>query len=172
MAIKIKDIPPDGLTIELAEKVDLFDQGAALTPVSGNLNLKPVGTGGIIHASGRVKAEPELECSRCLTRFRYPVDSEFSIEVSPVTAMGQAPERELTGGELETGFYEGDEIEPLELIKEQVLISVPMVPLHDPQCKGLCQNCGADLNKGDCGCGNKGPEDFSPFSKLKDLFKK
>jgi uncharacterized protein len=47
-----------------------------------------------------------------------------------------------------------------------------MVPVHSADCKGLCQACGADLNKGDCGCGSTGQEDFSPFSKLKDLFKK
>jgi uncharacterized protein len=171
MAIKIKDIPPEGLTLELSDKLDLLDQGTALTAFTAVLNLKPM-SGGTIHASGRVQAEPELECSRCVVRFRYKIDSEFSIDISPVAAMGQLHEHELTGGELETGFYEGDELEPVDVVKEQLLISVPMVPVHSPDCKGLCQTCGADLNKGDCGCGNKGHEDFSPFSKLKDLFKK
>jgi uncharacterized protein len=171
MAIKINDIPPEGLTLELADKLDLLDQGTVLTAFTAVLNLKPISSG-TVHASGRVKAEPELECSRCLTRFKYSIDSEFSIDVSPVAAIGQMPEHELTGGELETEFYEGDELEPAELVKEQLVISMPMVPLHSPDCKGLCQACGADLNKGDCGCGNKVQEDFSPFSKLKDLFKK
>jgi uncharacterized protein len=119
-----------------------------------------------------VQAEPQLECSRCLARFPYRIESEFSLDASPVSAIDKAPEHELTGGELETEFYEGDEIEPVDIIKEQLLISIPMVPLHSPDCKGLCQTCGADLNKGDCGCGDKGREEFSPFSKLKDLFKK
>ncbi len=171
MAIKINDIPPDGLTIELADKVDLLQDGAALTAFTAVISFKPVGSG-TIHISGKVQSAPRLECSRCLTRFSYPMESEFSLDTSPVAEIDKAPEHELTGGELETEFYEGDEIEPLEIIKEQLLISMPMVPLHTPDCRGLCQSCGADLNKGNCGCGDKGREGMSPFAKLKDLFKK
>jgi uncharacterized metal-binding protein YceD (DUF177 family) len=116
MAIKINDIPPEGLALELADKLDLLDEGTALTAFTAALNLKPL-SGGTIQASGRVQAEPELECSRCLTRFKYKIDSEFSIDVSPLAAMGRSQEHELSGGELETGFYEGDEIEPADLVK-------------------------------------------------------
>ena len=171
MPIKINDIPPDGLTLKLADKLDLLDQGTALTAFTAVLSLKPVGSG-TIHIEGKVQAEPQLECSRCLVRFPFRIESEFMLDASPVSEIEKEPEHELTGGELETEFYEGEEIDPLDVIKEQMVISLPMVPLHSPDCKGLCQTCGADLNKGDCGCGNKGPEGFSPFSKLKDLFKK
>lgn len=171
MAIKINDIPPEGLALEPADKLDLFDQAAASTAFKAQLNIKPVGRG-IFQVTGRVQADPELECSRCLKRFSYSVDSELSIEVSPLTTMDRAPEHELTRGELETAFYQGDEIEPLEIVKEQLLISIPMVPVHIPDCKGLCPVCGTDLNTTDCRCENKGREEFGPFSRLKDIFKK
>ncbi len=170
MAIKINDIPPEGLTLELAQKLDLFDEGKTSTAFTAVLNIKPTG-GGTIHISGRVQAEPDLECSRCLRRFPFKIDSELDVEVAPVSAINRVPERELTGGELETEFYQGEEIEPLEFVKEQVLISIPMVPVHAPDCKGLCSVCGSDLNKGDCGCRDKG-QGFGPFSGLKDLLKK
>lgn len=171
MAIKINDIPPEGLTLELADKLDLFDEGTASTAFTAVLTLKPTG-GGTIHIAGRVRAEPLLECSRCLKRFQYPIDSQLNITVSPVTAMDAVPEHELTGSELETEFYQGDEIEPPEFVKEQLLISVPMVPVHDPACKGLCPVCGTDLNETECGCRKDGREGFGPFSGLKDLLKK
>jgi uncharacterized protein len=47
-----------------------------------------------------------------------------------------------------------------------------MVPLHHPDCKGLCSVCGADLNEKECGCPKDPREAFGAFSSLKDLLKK
>ncbi len=171
MVIKINDIPPEGLTLELAQKLDLFDQGTASTAFTAVLSIKPAGAGSF-HVTGRVRSDPELECSRCLKSYTFGIDAELSIDVAPLNAMGTAPEHELAGDELDTEFYEGDEIEPLELIKEQLLISIPMVPLHTPTCKGLCPVCGTDLNIAECGCRKEQREGFGAFSVLKDLFKK
>jgi uncharacterized metal-binding protein YceD (DUF177 family) len=171
MAIKVKDIPPEGMTLEFDQKLDLLDTGSASTAFRAVVNIKPAG-GGSLHLSGRVHSAPELECSRCLKRFPFTLDTGFSIDVSPLSTMDKSPEHELLGGELETEFYQGDEIDPLDFVKEQLLISIPMVPVHSPDCKGLCPACGADLNSGECGCRREGPGGFGPFSDLKDLFKK
>ncbi len=171
MVMKVKDIPPEGLTLEYDQKLDLFETGSASTAFTAVVTIQPTG-GGSLHISGKVHAKPELECSRCLKNFLLALDTGFSIDVSPLTAMDKNPEHELTGGELETEFYQGDEIEPLDYIKEQVLISIPMVPVHSPDCKGLCPVCGTDLNTGECGCRREGPGGFGPFSDLKDLFNK
>ncbi|HEX9136023.1 MAG TPA: DUF177 domain-containing protein, partial [Nitrospirota bacterium] len=66
----------------------------------------------------------------------------------------------------------GEEIDPVELVKEQLLISIPMVPLHGPDCKGLCPVCGTNLNEAACSCQKDGSGEFGAFSTLKDLFKK
>jgi uncharacterized protein len=171
MTIKVKDIPPEGLALELNQKLDLFDTGTASTAFRAAVTIQPTGDGSF-HRSGRVQADPVLECSRCLKQFLHAVDSRFSLDVSPLSAMDKTAERELTSGELEIEYYQGDELEPLDIIKEQVLISIPMVPVHSPACKGLCPVCGTDLNNGVCGCRREGPEGFGPFSDLKDLFKK
>ncbi len=170
MAIKINDIPPEGLTLELDQHLDLFDQGRT-TAVRAVLTIKPT-HGGNLRIAGRVQSEPQLECSRCLKTFPYKIDTEWSVDAAPVSAMRKSAEHELTGGELDTEFYEGDEIEPLDFVKEQVLISVPMIPVHSPECKGLCPVCGTDRNKAACNCPEDEDGGFGPFSKLKDLFKK
>jgi uncharacterized protein len=171
MAMKINDIPPEGLTLELKQKLDLFDTGTASTAFAAILAIKPTGAGAF-HIKGRVQADPELECSRCLKVFLYHCDTELDITLAPEKALGTAPDHELGRSELDVEFYQGEEIEPLDLVKEQLLITVPMVPLHGPDCKGLCPVCGTDLNEADCGCKKDSPGEFGAFSVLKDLLKK
>lgn len=171
MAIKISEIPPEGLTLEFKEKIDLFDSGTASTDVTAVLVIRPTGAG-IIHITGRVQADPVFECSRCLKDFSYHIDTELNINLAPVKVLGTAPEHELGRSELDMEFYQGEEIEPLDFVKEQALISAPMVPLHHPDCKGLCPVCGTDLNDADCGCRKNSPGEFGAFSVLKDLLKK
>ncbi len=171
MAMKINDIPPEGLTLELKRKLDLFDTGTASTAFTAILAISPTGAG-LLHIKGRVQADPELECSRCLKVFSYHVDTELNITLAPEKTLGTAPEHELGRSELDMEFYQGEEIEPLDLVKEQLLITVPMVPLHRPDCKGLCPVCGTDLNETDCGCKKDRPGEFGAFSALKDLLKK
>jgi uncharacterized protein len=171
MAIKINDIPPEGLALELAQKLDLFDTGTASTAFTAKLSIKPTGSG-IFHIAGRVEADLLLECSRCLKNFPYHADTELSIDLAPTGTLGGSPEHELDRSELDVEFYQGDEIDPLDFVKEQILIALPMVPLHRSDCKGLCAVCGTDLNEADCGCRKDGLEGFGAFSALKDLLKK
>lgn len=171
MAMKINDIPPEGLSLELEQKLDLFNTGTASTAITAALRIKPAGAG-VLRIQGRVQADPELECSRCLMVFSHPIDTELDITFAPEKALAQVPEHELGRSELDVEFYQGDEIEPLDLVKEQLLITIPMVPLHRPDCKGLCPVCGTDLNEADCGCKKDSAGEFGAFSALKDLLKK
>jgi uncharacterized protein len=172
MAIKINDIPPEGLTVEFSAKLDLFDEGTASTAFTATLTIKPSGSG-IFRVIGAVKAEPSLECSRCLRRFPFPIDEPgLNIELVPGSSLRAGVEHELDRSEMDVEFYEGDEIETLDLIKEQLLLAIPMVPLHDPDCRGLCSICGADLNVTECGCTREPVGETGPFSKLKDILNK
>ena len=171
MAIKINDIPPEGLTLELAKKIDLLEKGTDLAEFTALLRVKPDGKG-ILHFSGRIRAVAILECSRCLTSFPYQMDIDLNVDLAPVQSLAGGPEHELVSGELDIEFYQGDEIDPVEFIKEQMLIALPLVPIHNPECKGLCSICGADLNNAPCGHQENGPEDFGSFAALKELLKK
>ncbi len=165
MAIKISDIPSEGFSLEFDQTLELLGQATAVT---ANLGIKPGGKG-ILQMTGRVQAAPTLECSRCLRKFSSPVDAAFNIELAPMSAQGTSSEHELVRGELDMEFYQGEELEPIEFVREQLLIALPMVPLHDPGCKGLCSVCGTDLNEAECGCRREQP---GAFSALKDLLKK
>jgi uncharacterized protein len=173
MGIKINDIPPEGLTLELAENLDLFDEGAASTAYTAALSITPA-EGGLFHVTGRIQATPRLQCSRCLKEFSHPMEAEVDFDFAPVSALeaDRDHEHELAPSELEMEFYEGDEIEPADIVKEHLLLALPMVPLHSVTCKGLCTVCGADLNSMDCGCERDGAGETNAFSVLKNIFKK
>ncbi len=103
MTIKVKDIPPEGLSLELEQNLDVLETGTASAALKAVLDIKPTG-GGSFHITGRVQSELQLECSRCLKSFPYAVDTALSIEVSPLSAMDTVPEHELTGGSLKQSF--------------------------------------------------------------------
>jgi uncharacterized protein len=172
MAFKINDIPPEGLTVKLADKLDLFEEGTATTPFTATVTFKAEGAG-IFHVHGTVEATTELECSRCLKRFSFPIkEAAMDFELIPEGSLGQAAEHELGKGELDTEFYRGDEIEPKEFIREQLLLGIPMVPVHSPVCKGLCPVCGADRNETSCSCRIEVIQgETSPFAVLKKIIK-
>ena len=60
--------------------------------------------------------------------------------------------REVEEDDLSTSFYEDETIDLGQLIREQFYLSLPMKPLCRPDCRGLCPDCGTDLNAGACGC--------------------
>lgn len=170
MAVKINDIPPEGLTVEIEDNLDIFDEGLAATPFTATLTILP-GSGGSFHVTGKVSASAELECSRCLKRFTFLVqDAAMEFDLLPEGTLQQGAEHELGRAELDSEFYQGDEIEPKDYIREQVLLALPMVPVHREDCKGLCPVCGADRNERECGCPRETlPEKENPFAVLKKI---
>lgn len=172
MAIKFNDIPPEGLTVTLADKLDLFDEGTADTPFTAQVTIKAEGAG-IFHVNGTVEATASLECSRCLKRFPFPIkEAAMDFDLVPEGARKLSAEHELGRSELDTEFYRGGEIEPREFIREQLLLAIPMVPVHSPDCKGLCPVCGGDRNERGCDCRTELPEGAaSPFAALKTMIK-
>ena len=91
----------------------------------------------------------ELPCSRCLEPFTWPVDAAFDLRYQPRTTNTGEGEREVEEDDLTTAFYENDEIDLGQLMREQFYLSLPMKPLCRDDCKGLCPQCGTNLNRGD-----------------------
>jgi uncharacterized protein len=104
------------------------------------------------HLIGRVATTLELACSRCLEPFRWPVDSSFDLRYEPRPAVATDHEREVHDDDLSTAYYDDDTIDLGQLMREQFYLSIPMKPLCTDACKGLCPQCGANRNRGTCGC--------------------
>lgn len=107
---------------------------------------------------GKFSGDATLECGRCLKEFTHPLQWE-------ITELYAFNKKSVS----ETGLMLPDDahIDLAPLLREYALLEVPINPLHDPDCKGLCIECGQDLNVKDCG--HKQHTDDSPFSALKKL---
>ena len=103
-------------------------------------------------ATGRVQTRLQLECGRCLETFEIPVDSPFELRYVPQAENTGEEEREVEEDDLTTAFYKDESLDLGELMHEQFVLALPMKPLCSETCKGLCPECGTNLNKGTCDC--------------------
>lgn len=99
---------------------------------------------------GTITGELTGQCARCLEEYSFALVRQFSVTLTPQHAAGR--ERELSYEELESSLYTGDEIDLSGLIQEQILLTLPSRPLCSEDCKGLCIQCGANLNLQSCEC--------------------
>src|SRR3954462_4200779 len=110
--------------------------------------------------TGRVETRLRLECGRGLEPFEIPVDSAFELRYVPEIApaaqagagRGQDEEIEVAEDDLTTAFYKDETLDLGELMREQFVLALPMKPLCSETCKGLCPECGTNLNKETCDC--------------------
>lgn len=104
------------------------------------------------HLVGNVATVLELTCGRCLEPFLLPVDSAFDLRYLPRVDNTGEGEREIEEDDLTTAFYGDDVIDLAQLMGEQFHLVLPMKPLCRPECRGLCPQCGTNLNTGSCAC--------------------
>jgi len=101
---------------------------------------------------GRTETTLEVRCSRCLEPMLLPVDAAFDLRYQPHATNTGEGEREIEEDDLTTAFYENDEIDLGQLMREQFYLALPMKPLCSETCRGLCPMCGTNLNRGTCDC--------------------
>jgi uncharacterized protein len=160
MEILLKDIPDQGLDIAYDENADLLglvDKDIAFEEkiaVRGSLSK----AGDTVTLVGWLTAKLILPCSRCAKDFTLPLRLELATQFLPfVQGPTAARDEDSEGGteEDDAYFYRGQSITLDDFVREEVILAVPMQPLCDPDCKGLCSRCGQDLNTGVCGCSRK-----------------
>lgn len=122
-----------------------------------------------LKALGRVQVPLVLTCGRCLATYPSSIDSTFRIIFRKESTRHSEveDETELCDDDLIASTYSGDEIDLAHDIEEQVAMEIPLKPLCDEDCKGLCPSCGADLNTESCSCSRE-PVNLK-FSALKDF---
>jgi uncharacterized protein len=127
-------------------------------PLEADLVARSVGDGVLVR--GRLKAEVETECRRCLVptthRVNDTVDMLFDV-------LGE--DEEGMEGEVYPLPVRGTELDLTEAVREQLLLRVPDYALCREGCRGLCPQCGTNLNEGACDCVPEAPP--SPWDALK-----
>lgn len=130
MTVKTEDIKSLG---EISGFIDNYDcpeisDSTLKQNLSVKYSLREVDDN--ILLSGSISGSLTLACCRCLNSFEYPVNLKLS-QVYPATL---------------------EEINLEEEIRQQVILNTPLKPLCGAECRGLCPNCGKNLNTGQCGC--------------------
>ncbi|HLM59440.1 MAG TPA: DUF177 domain-containing protein, partial [Pyrinomonadaceae bacterium] len=107
---------------------------------------------GIVQAdvAGKIATAVEMECNRCLSPVEKSLDFEFNAAFITPENYTQEKEAELKTDDLEVSIFEGDKLDLTELVREQILLNLPLQVLCREDCQGLCQKCGANLNLIDC----------------------
>ena len=102
---------------------------------------------------GTVRTVLELPCSRCLEPYRLPVDAALDLRYLPVEERASGDEQQVADEDVDIGYYQDDQIDLSELLREQFYLALPMKPLCQEGCRGLCPQCGVNRNTGTCDCG-------------------
>lgn len=120
-----------------------------------------------IRVKGRLRVLMEADCDRCLEPVRFPLEASFDLFYVPAETIGGRDEVALQEGESEVGFYEGDGLELNDILREQILLLLPMQRVCSESCRGICPECGRNRNQVDCGCAAARVDDR--WSALKNL---
>ena len=135
-----------------------YDQGlsqAAPLEAEGVAELLPH-TLGEIRIRGHLKVRMEADCDRCLEPAEFPIDSDFDLFYRPAKRAGYDEEVAIDEGESEVGFYEGGGVELKDILREYVLLALPMQRVCREDCQGICPVCGQNRNLADCACAKTG----------------
>jgi uncharacterized protein len=172
MRINIEEIGEDGFDLE--EKlsrawlegilaVDRYSLFSATGPAQLNAHLEKVEESVLLRAS--VSPELATECGRCLKPVEVTVPVNFTLSLVPekraasrqgVENDGVAPDAVGRGSfdptQADEETFKGRSIDLEPLVREQILLALPMESLCRDSCKGICPSCGQDLNERSCGC--------------------
>ena len=154
MRIELKQIGEDPFAWneECTFEVEALDRPevVALSAVKCDGQVQVADPGYLLRA--RLRYEQSLLCDRCLGTVKEPVATSLELLLLPPTALEEADEVELEEQDLSLLALEGEELDTEPLILEQVQLNLPMKPLCSPECQGLCPQCGANRNLGQCEC--------------------
>ena len=133
------------------EELDLVDERVTLDgPVIARGQVRRSGAEVVV--SGRFETQVQVECDRCLKPIQLPVAADFKLDYITGQDYESSNAAELSADDLSVSVFDGEALDVNELVKEQILLAVPDRALCREDCKGICANCGADLNAGNCNC--------------------
>jgi len=134
--------------INMAGDCEFFD------PLDIRLGVRRIGK--MVAVEGRFSTKVRMNCNRCLKAFVSNMKSRFNLtytpDMPPQTESAGDDGVELRAEEMGLILFKGEEIDMRDAVQSEIVMAIPIKPVCAKDCKGLCPQCGSDLNKGDCGC--------------------
>lgn len=134
-----------------SDELVLDDEHARLVEppqITGRINR----SGHDVRLRGQITAQAEVNCDRCLKQVTLPIETTFDVTYVPAEDYVEGEAAELQEEDLGLSVYEDESIDVDELVREQILLTIPARALCTEDCKGLCPVCGANRNETDCRC--------------------
>lgn len=158
MFVDIAQIPAEGLDIQFRQVEDILDPSGEkfqfLRPVEAMLHFYRIPTG--VCVRGQISSHLHLHCSRCFELFTFQICEGFEVEYRGPLGRSVEEQHELGRDELDVNFLDGARINVGGLVRENLLLAVPVQPLCHEGCRGLCPHCGLNLNGETCPCSSRG----------------
>ncbi|WP_027369663.1 YceD family protein [Desulfovermiculus halophilus] len=150
--VSFAECPAQGRRLTISEQavwsepLAEFELNAEIVePLTAELHIVPQSDGLLIQ--GRLQGSVSLVCDRCTESMPCPLDVPFTVFES---LEGQNEEEEYAERFRQGG--EGLELDLAAVLWEQFVLALPVKPLCMPNCRGICPQCGRNLNAGECGC--------------------
>jgi uncharacterized protein len=162
-AISLREIPPEGLHVEydlpgsfVADALEGTEVDAAASEIHAALDLYR--TGHEVVVRGNLGGALTTVCSRCAGVATVALEAPIQVVFLPRGT--ESPEGEDDGPDQpDVLHYDEDQIDVAETLREELLLALPIAPLCQEACKGLCARCGKDLNDGPCECPEEPKDD-------------
>jgi uncharacterized protein len=113
---------------------------------------------GEIRVQGNLQVTMTATCDRCLESAVFPVENRFDLVYMPA-GESAGGEDEVDEAGIEVGYYEGNGLALNDILREVVLLALPMQLVCQEACKGICPVCGQNRNQRDCGCHQEAADD-------------
>lgn len=169
--ISLKDLELRAVPFKLEIQPGEIDYDSEITQASV---LKTEGTASLLnHSLGEIRVQGKLDvavealCDRCLEPVKFPVGKRFDLIYMPAEVASASGENEIDRDGIEVGYYEGGGLALNDILREVVLLALPMQLICEEDCKGICPACGQNRNQVDCGCHVAASDDR--WSKLKEF---
>ena len=105
-----------------------------------------------VYVSGCINFRLRVLCADCAEWFERDYSEKVYVEYQREPPLPMQRIHELGEDEMVRSSYSGDELNLLPLVRDTILLAVPIAPLCRPDCKGICPDCGANLNREECRC--------------------
>lgn len=126
-----------------------------------------MGTISDIRLVGGLTTDIEVLCARCLEPVARHIERKFDLLYRPLGVDRKGDEAAIHEPDTEIGYYEGEGLQLEDALREQILLAVPIKLVCQDACKGLCPQCGRNLNRETCDC--SAPQQDERWAALKDL---
>jgi DUF177 domain-containing protein len=123
-----------------------------------------------IRVAGGFETRVELACARCLEPLEHEVIKKFDLLYRPQGSDAGKEELSVTAAEAEVSYYQGEGLQLEDVLREQILLALPLRVVCKEECKGLCPHCGKNLNYEQCSCAE--PLEDPRWAALKEIREK